>query len=216
MLLVDQSGSTRFGEPLTKAVAGGRGRRGARAGGRAPERPGRRAALRRRGRARDPAAEGPPPRAAGHPRSRRVRAGGPAHQPGRQPVLRQPAAPAPEHRRRPLRLHRRGMGAAAPPARGAARGRRDHGGRSPRARAARRRAGSRCWTPRSGRRVLVDTGSREVRTRVGDADAARAARSGAGPSPRSGPTRCTSRPACRTRCRSGARSPQRARRIHRG
>ena len=46
MLLVDQSGSTRFGEPVTKGVAGGRGRGGAGAGGRVPERPRRRAAVR--------------------------------------------------------------------------------------------------------------------------------------------------------------------------
>ena len=39
------------------------------------------------------------------------------------------------------------------------------------------------------------------------ADAARGARSGAARSPRRAPTRCTSRPACRTRCRSGAPSP---------
>ena len=75
MLLVDQSGSTRFGEPVTKAALAVEVAAVLALAAALPERPGRRAALRRRGRAGDSAAEGPAPRAPGHPRSGRLRAG---------------------------------------------------------------------------------------------------------------------------------------------
>ncbi len=65
-------------DPVRRAahqgLARGRGGRRARARGGPPERPGRRAPVRRRGRARDSSAEGPAPRAPGHSRPRRVRA----------------------------------------------------------------------------------------------------------------------------------------------
>ena len=67
---------------------------------------------------------------------------------------------------------------------GAARGRGDHGGRSARARAARVRLDRDAWMPSPGRRVLVDTGSRDVRARV--AQLARAAPRGAEPGARRG------------------------------
>ena len=196
--------------------ARGGGGRGAGARRRAPERPGGRAALRRRGGARDPAAEGAPARAAGDPRSGRLRAGRPAHQPRRQPLLRQPAAAAPQHRGRPLRLPRRRLGAAAPPARRAPRGRGRHGGRSAGARAARvrldRDAGRRdraagCWwTPAAATCARRVSGSRSG-----------AGRSGRARSPPPASTRCTLETGVPT-----TRSPLRrafalrARRIHRG
>ena len=150
MLVVDQSGSTRFGEPVSKAalavevaavLALAAAFQNDRVGALLfadeveqviPPRKGRRHALRV---IRDLVA---------------FRARRPAHQPRGQPLLRRPAAAPSEHRRGALGLHRRGMGAAAPPARGPARGRRDHGGRSRASTSSPRRGGSRCRTPRAG------------------------------------------------------------------
>ena len=206
MLVVDQSGSTRFGEPLTKAALAVEVGGGARAGGGLPERPGRRAALLRRGGAGHPAAQGPPARAARHPRPGRVPARRPANQPRRQPVLCQPAAASPQHRRRALRFPRRRLGAAAAPPRGAARGRGDHRGRPARARPARRRAGSRCrmpsraagcwWTPGA-----ATSGAGWPTWQSSDG------RSGPAPWPRPARTRCLWRPAATTRFLSDAPSP---------
>ena len=147
-------------DPVRRAghqgIARDRGGRGARARGRAPERPGRRTPLRRRGRARDSAAEGSAPRA---PRS--FATSSPSSRWAGTPTWPR-ASPTPSR----LLRHRSivvvlsdfiadGLGTAAPPAVGAARGRRDHGGRSARARPARvrldRDAGRRVGPARAGR-----------------------------------------------------------------
>ena len=195
--------------------ARGRGRGGPGAGGGVPQRPGGRAALLRRGGAGDPAAERPPPRAPGHPRPGRLRARGTPDQSGRQPVLRQPAAASPEYRGGALRLHRRRLGAAAPPARGPPRGRGDHRGRSAGARPARRRldrdAGCRVGPARAG-------GYREPRrAHPGEPSwPSGAGRSGRGSSPRSERTRWRWRPAREYALPLRRAFARRARRIHRG
>ena len=173
-------GSTRFGEPVTKAALAVEVAAVLALAAAQPERPGGRAAVRRRGRARDPAAEGPPARAPRHSRPGRVRAGGPAHQSGREPLVRQPAAPAPEHRRGPLRLHRRraGSGRCAAWRRGT---------RSSRSRWTIRAstscpspAGSRCRTRSRASACWWTPGSRDVRARVSELTPRSAARSAAG------------------------------------
>ena len=138
---------------------------------------------------------------------------GRTHQPRRQPDLRRPAAPAPQHRGGALRLPRRRMGAPAAPPRRAARGRRDHGGRPARARAARcrldRAGGCRdrataCWwTP----------GAATYAQRLAAADGAAAGRpgpdahraGGRGPGgPRDGPGLRAAAPPCVRRARPAA------------
>ena len=186
MLLVDQSGSTRFGEPLTKAalaveVAAVLALAAAR-----PERPGRRAALRRRGRAGDPAAA-----RAGATRSGSSAIWSPSSRPAGAPTW-PPACPTPagccatgaSSWCSPTSSPRAGSGrfGGSPPGTRSSRSR----WTTPASTSCPNRAGSRCWTRRPGRRVLVDTGQPRGPHAGWASSRARAARSGAARSPRPG------------------------------
>ena len=206
MLVVDQSGSTRFGEPVTKAglavevaavLALAAAYQNDRVGALLfadeverviPPRKGRRHALRV---IRDLVAF--------EPAGRRTNL-------GRQPVLCQPAAASPEHRGRALRFHRRRMGAAAAPAGRPARGRGDHRGRSPRARSAR------IGLDRDDGCGVGPAGAGGHREPRGPAPGwpswpSSGGRNGPAPRPRPARTRCVWTPAATMRFRSVAPSP---------